>query len=306
MTMLPASRSRGLPAAPLAACVGLGIAALSWALVPVFQKQLLAVLSPAEITFVRFFASGVMLLGILVVTRPRELYEVVRRSPCGVLATSICGPLLAMSAFTFGIQTVGVGLAAVIVATEPMLTYLIAVGLGRERWSPSRALSILLSFAGLAGVVTADGGGGGVYWLGLAAVCLTPAVWAVNTVISKDLVDGSSSVALVTVNFLVSSMCLAPFVGFDGLARLEVMGRSDWLALGFCIVPGTVISYCIWYALLRFLTPSTLSVSLYVIPVFTVLASVAVLDEQLSIMKTAGIAVVLYGLYLVTLKHDGD
>ncbi len=295
------------PAAPVTLVyAGLAVTVLCWGLLPAFQKQLLQVFSAVEATFTRFFLSGVVLLAVVLLQKPRELRFAMRRNPRGILVSSILGPLLAMVAFNWGIQTVAIGLAAVILAMEPILTYLIAVVVGQESWDVRRMLSILLTLGGLATVVMADRGVGGAFWVGLIAVCFTPLVWAVNTVISKDLVAEESPMVVITLNFLISSACLIPFLGGDFLSRLGGMESPYWAALAFCVLPGTVLAYGIWYASLRVLSPSTLSLSLYAIPIISVIGGVAFFGERLTLFKGVGIALVLYGLYLVNVRFKGD
>jgi drug/metabolite transporter (DMT)-like permease len=305
------SVSAAPPAAPAPltlAYVGLALTIGCWGLLPVFQKQLLEVMDPVELTFVRFFLSGVLLLAVVLAQNPRGLIDTLRRSPRGIVVSSICGPLMAMVAFNFGLQTVAVGLASLIVALEPMLAYLLAVAVGQERWSGVRALYILVALVGVALVVVADRGVGGGFWLGLLAVCAMPLVWAINTVISKDLVARESPLVLVTANFLISSVCLLPFVGGALLPKLQAMPAPQWAALAFCVLPGSVLAYSIWYGSLRVLSPSTLSLSLYACPVIGLLGGVVAFGEQLTVLKYVGVALVLYGLYRVnaTNKEKND
>lgn len=294
----------GRTTAPLSATyTGLALTAICWGLVPVFQKQLLEVFTATEATFVRFFASGIILLVGVLVVQPASLWGVVRHNPMQVVASSILGPLLAMLAFNFGIQTVAVGLAALIVALEPILTYIVAVAVRQEKWHLPRLLSILVALAGLSIVVVVDCGVGGAFWVGLVAVCATPVVWALNTVISKGLVEKESPIALTTVNFLFSSLCLVPFLGTH---LVEAFGQLDgrlWLAFVFCVVPGTVLGYTIWYWSLRSMSPSTLSLWLYVIPIIAVFGGAVFFGERITFMKGLGVTLALYGLYLANVKY---
>jgi drug/metabolite transporter (DMT)-like permease len=290
-------------AAPMALVyAGLAVVVSCWGLLPAFQKQLLRPLSAVEVTFSRFFLSGVVLLAVVLVRRPRDLSDALRRNPRGILVSSILGPLLAMVTFNTGIRTVAIGLAGLILAIEPILTYTIAVAVGQERWNVRRMSSILVALGGLAVVVVVDRGVGGAFWFGLIAVCFTPLIWAINTVISKDLVAKESPTVLTTLNFLISSACLVPFLGSGFLSRFGAMGASDWAALGFCVLPGTVLAYGIWYGSLRVLSSSTLSLSLYAIPIISVIGGVAFFGERLTMFKGFGIALALYGLYLVNVR----
>lgn len=303
MELPPAEAAAGASGAGSPSAVvyaGLALTVVCWGLLPVFQKQLLEVFNAVEVTFVRFFLSGLILLAGVLLHQGRAVWGVVRRNPGGVLASSIFGPLLAMVAFNFGIQTVAVGLASLIVALEPVLTYVLAVAVGKEPWNLAHMLSILLCLGGLGTVVAADSGVGGAFWVGLLAVCVTPLVWALNTVIAKGLVEKESPVVLTAVNFVVSSACLLPFLGADFLPRFGGLQTGAWTALALCVLPGTVLGYTIWYWALHFLSPSTLSLSLYAIPVIGVVGGVAFFGESLSVFKGAGVVLVLVGLYLVT------
>jgi drug/metabolite transporter (DMT)-like permease len=68
-------------------------------------------------------------------------------------------------------------------------------------------------------------------------------------------------------------------------------------------VPASVLGYWVWYGTLRWLSPSTLSLSLYACPVIATISGVVVFDESLTALKVAGVALVLYALYLVNVKY---
>src|SRR5262249_55177673 len=144
-------------AAPFALLyVGLVATVFCWGLLPLFQKRLLAVFDPFEATFFRFFLSGLLLLAIVLATVPHGLKKALRCHPGRLLATSLLGPALAMVAFNFGLQAVATGVASLIMALQPILTYLLAVAIGQEKGSRARTLSLLLSLGGLVLVVAAE------------------------------------------------------------------------------------------------------------------------------------------------------
>jgi drug/metabolite transporter (DMT)-like permease len=79
------------------------------------------------------------------------------------------------------------------------------------------------------------------------------------------------------------------------------MGLTMWLALIYCIL-STIFGFSIWYWSLRYLPPSTVAVSMYLIPVISVAAGRVFLNEPMPLMKAAGLAIVLLGLYLVNVR----
>jgi drug/metabolite transporter (DMT)-like permease len=285
---------------------GLVLAMISWGVIPVFQKQLLANFSPLETAFLRFFFSGLIMLAVVLAAMPHALAGALRRNLRPLLLSSVCGPVLGVLAFIYGIQTVAVGVAAVIASLQPMLTYVLALALGREKGTVARTLSILISLVGVALVVAGDHGFGETAWLGLLAVLLAPLILSVNTVFSKDLVAREAPLVVTTVNILVSLLTLVPFLGEDFMARAASMPSADWGALAVCVLPATVLGYAAWYGALRVIAPSSLALWTFVSPLVALVMGCVCLGESLTLLKIAGVALVLYGLYLANGKHPAN
>jgi drug/metabolite transporter (DMT)-like permease len=283
------------------AYLGLMITMIVWGFVPVFLKKLLAVLTPIELSFTRFLLSGVaLLLWVLVRQRP-ALRRMLKQDLKLLLLCTLFGPLAAMVCFNFGILHVTIGTAAMFAAIEPLFTYLLAVLVGQEAWRANRLLSILFALLGIALVIFARETFGVTYWVSLLLVLLTPIIWAVNNIITKDIVERHSPIAMTAVSFVLSSLFLAPALSSKYLQTLPHMGLSMWLALIYCIL-STVFGFSTWYWSLRHLPPSTVAVSMYLIPVISVGAGRVFLNEPMPLMKAAGIAIVLLGLYLVNVR----
>ena len=284
--------------------IGIGITLFSWSIVPLFQKKLLDTLSPIDLTFSRFFITAVFLAMFVLATRLSEVKRLVQEEPVLVILSSIFGPLAAMLLFNFGITTVNVSIAAFLIALEPVFTYLLAILVKIERWYARRLFSVMVAFIGVCLIISSNETGfDGSYALGVLLLVLSPLVWAINTIITKKLVENYSPISLVSANFLVSSLMLVPFLGNDYLTTMASMRPDEWWALLFCIFPGTIFGFTVWYWCLRFVSPTTISISFYFIPVFTAMWGATFLNEPISVQLIIGIAVTLYGLYLVNLKN---
>jgi drug/metabolite transporter (DMT)-like permease len=262
---------------------------------------LLAVLTPIELSFTRFLLSGLaLLLWVLLRQRP-ALGRILRQDIKLLLLCTLFGPLAAMVCFNFGILHVSIGTAAMFAAIEPLLTYLLAVLVGQEVWKANRLLSIMLALLGITLVILARETFGVTYWISLLLVMLTPMIWAVNNIITKDIVKRHSPIVMTAVSFVLSSLFLAPALSANYIQTIPTIGFTMWLALIYCIV-STIFGFSIWYWSLCYLPPSTVAVSMYLIPVITVAAGRVFLNEPMSFMKAAGIAIVLLGLYLVNVR----
>jgi drug/metabolite transporter (DMT)-like permease len=280
---------------------GLALTMVIWGVVPVFLKKLLNVLTPPELSFSRFLMSGALLLIWALFRMRSQLIRIVREDFKLLLLSTIFGPLAAMVCFNFGILHVTVGTAAVVAAVEPLCTYLLAVIIGQETWQPKRLLSIVFALLGISLVVLARESWGITYWLSLLLITLTPIIWAVNNILTKELIKRHSALVMVATSFVLSSLFLIPTLSHGYLERLATMGTALWLAFSYCVL-STIFGFSIWYWSLRYLPPTTVAVSMYLIPLFSVTAGVLLLGEPLTWMKGAGVLTVLVGLYLVNVR----
>jgi drug/metabolite transporter (DMT)-like permease len=303
MNMAKRFRSEKQFANPVAgAYLGLIVTMIVWGFVPVFLKKLLAVLTPIELSFTRFLLSGLALLLWVLLRQRSALMRILRQDTKLLLLCTLFGPLAAMVCFNFGILHVTVGTAAMFAAIEPLFTYLLAVLVGQEAWRANRLLSIVLALLGIVLVILARETFGVTYWISLLLVMLTPIIWAVNNIITKDIVKRHSPIVMTAVSFVLSSLFLAPALSANYIQSVLYMGLSMWLALIYCIL-STIFGFSIWYWSLRHLPPSTVAVTMYLIPVISVGAGRVFLNEPLSLLKLSGIATVMLGLYLVNVRY---
>ncbi len=283
------------------AYVALLLTMVVWGLVPAFLKQLLAVLSPTELSFIRFFFAGAVMLAWILPGHYKEVLGIFRDDWRLMLLCTLCGPLVAMVCFNFGLSKLTVGTAAVFTAIEPVCTYLFAVLLGQERWKAGRMLSILVALTGIVLVIFSRESFGVGYWLSLVLVTLSPIIWAANNIITKELAKRHAAMVMVAVSFFLSSLLLLPTLPADLPAKLASMPPALWLVLGYTVLCN-IFGFTFWYWSLKHLPSSTVALSMYLLPVLSVAAGMLLLGESLSLLKGIGILTVMLGLYLTNVR----
>ena len=283
------------------AYLGLITAMIVWGFVPVFLKKLLAVLTPTELSFTRFLLSGAVLLLWVLARQRHALLRILQQDFKLLLLSTLFGPLAGWVCFNFGILHVTIGTAAMLAAIEPLFTYLLAVFVGQETWKANRLFSIILALFGIVLVILSRETFGVTYWVSLLLVLLTPMIWSVNNIITKDIVKRHSPIVMIAASFVLSSLFLVPTLSPNYIQTVVHMRVHMWLALLYCIL-STIFGFSIWYWSLRYLPPSTVAVSMYLIPIISVAAGRIFLNEPLSLLKASGIAIVLLGLYLVNVR----
>ncbi len=264
--------------------------------------MLLTKFTPIEVSFSRFFISSIIFSLWVIIKKRDELILIIKNDLKILILGTILGPLSAMVLFNYAISSVPIGIAGIIFTSEAVLTYIFAICLKQEKWKTMRMISILISLFGII-IVSYSKFSGSVYMTGIFFLFLCEIIWALNTVISKQIVDKYSPIVMISANFLISSLFLIPFIDTNFWSELYHMDYTLWGALSFCVLPCTIMGFSIWYWCLKFVSPSTVAISLYLLPVFTILGGLIALDETINTTMSIGIFITFSGLYLVNFKY---
>ena len=224
--------------------------------------------------------------------------------------------VIAQGAAMFGIQyalvywaeqSVPSGLVAVLFAVNPLLTSLIAGLVFRiERFAPINMLGLLTGFGGVALI----------YWsevinaahapaAGALAVLAASAIAALASVAAKRFVSDLSPLATVGPGQIVGGILLG------ALALLTERGDAvhftlvSTAAFLYLTIFGSAIAFLSYFALVRTMSVTKLSLLTYVTPVIAVLLGYVVAHERLAPTTIAGAAVVFASIALVHFKPQG-
>ena len=219
--------------------------------------------------------------------------------PIGLLGITQFGILIAL--LNYGLQFIPSARAALIFATFPLLTMVIAAALGHERLSMGRSLGVLLTMAGVAvalGEKASVAAGARGEWIGELAVFASALCGAVCSVLYRPYLARyptlpvSAFAMLASVGFL--AVLAAPEGFFGGLPRFTAGG---WLAVLFIGV-GSGIGYYLWLWALNHTTATEVTVFLSLSPITAAWLGAWLLGERISLDSTIGLALVASGLWL--------
>jgi drug/metabolite transporter (DMT)-like permease len=196
----------------------------------------------------------------------------------------------------WALRDVPAGIGAVVLAVGPLLTLLLAVAQGMERFSARALAGAVVALAGSA-VLFAEPGGDAVGWgsfalLGLAALSASEAV-----VVSKFV---SAAQHPVTINFVgitvgAAVLLLVAWAGGDRLV-LPHEGETQ-LALAY-LVAATVAIFLLVLFVVRRWTASATSYLFVLMPVVAVGMGALLLDEAITAATVVGGAIVCGGVYV--------
>jgi drug/metabolite transporter (DMT)-like permease len=182
-------------------------------------------------------------------------------------------------------QHVASGLAALLIATEPMFILVLAWAAGQQRISRTSALGLALGIAGVAILTGVELATKNASLLGLIAVLTGSLAWSAGVVISPRLKLPSDALARTAVPLVCGAVMLLATAGltgeFHGLHWSQVSLRSI-LGLGYLITFGSIVAFTAYTWLLQRCPPAVVATHTYANPVVAVLLGWLMAGEQLT------------------------
>ena len=199
----------------------------------------------------------------------------------------------------FGEQRISSSLAAILIATLPLVIAVLAMRFDdAERPTPTRLAGMLIGLAGVAALVGIDIGGRGDELVGAAAVLAATLGYACGPLIVKRRLAGADPLGPVTAAMGIASIILLPFgIGdFPG----ETPPTDALVAIVVLGLVCSALAFLLFFRLIAEVGPGRATVITYVNPVVALALGVAVLGESVTAGAIAGLLLILAGSWLAT------
>ena len=270
-----------------------------WAGNFIVVKGAVGVVPPIAFTFLRYVLASVTLLVLL---RWREgaiklpTGDVARLAILGCVGFG-CYQVL----WPVALQTIPAGDSALLIATTPVITALLAVALGADAANPVKIIGALISFVGVALVIAAGQGldlgvslVGDLLTLG-AALC-----WALYTVLGADVLRRHSPLVATTWAIVAGTLFMAPF-GLAQLATVDLalFGPSVIIAIVYAGTLAAGVSNVIVFHGLKLLGPTRVTAFQFLVPALAVILAAVFLGEAVRPVQIIGGGVILAGVALL-------
>lgn len=199
-------------------------------------------------------------------------------------------------------QSVASGLAALLIATEPMVIAALAVMDGQERLTGFTVSDMVL---GLVGVGVLMGGSvieGTAQAVGIAAVLLSALAWSTGVHFSRRVPLPADSLAASALTLLCGSGLLwiaSAITGEYSRLQLHHVSTRSFLGLAYLVVFGTVIAFTSYTWLLSHIPATVVSTHTYVNPIVAVLIGWALAGEPLNARMIFAAIVILGSVVLI-------
>ena len=218
----------------------------------------------------------------------------------GLVSNAIPFLLLAI-----GQQTIGGGLAAILNATTPLWTILVATLATRdERLSPNKLAGVALGLGGVAVLVgpEAISGGSGAPLTAVIVILGATLSYACAGVYAKRF-RGVPPVVVAAGQLCGSSTVMVPLAlvtaGWPSLAALQALSAGAIAAMLALALVSTAFAYILYFELVAGAGATNASLVTFLVPASAILLGILVLGETLAIREIFGFALILVGLVAV-------
>ncbi|HVL87876.1 MAG TPA: DMT family transporter [Candidatus Thermoplasmatota archaeon] len=271
-----------------------------WGLAYTAIDQALLQVSPGELTFLRHVIATASLLPVLAAVgalRWPARTDAPRFFLLGV-ASTVAYPLALYS----GQVVVPPGTAALLVASMPVWTLLLASALLGEALTRLKVLGVLTAMAGVTVIVGFGTPGQELTLVAVehaALILVAPASWAVFTVAGKPLTARYSGVEIATWSTVAGTAILVaglPAYAPNLAAATLSVSPSGWAWILFLGVFSSALTTILWFHALSRADASQVAVFVYLMPVVAILWAAALLGAPVTPLLAAGGALVLGGI----------
>lgn len=269
-----------------------------WGLTFTSTKILLEILTPIEILFIRFL-TGYIALFIFYpkISKIRNIKEELNFFVAGLL-----GIHLYLLLENFALEYTLVSNVGLLVSISPFISGILAYFILKdEKLKPAFFAGVLLAFTGTAAIIL-----NGVFILkinikGDILALLAAVTWAFYSIFVKITskynihpVAAARKIFFYGIISMIPSMILFDFSP-DISSLMERKYLVNILFLGVC---ASALCFVTWNIAVKTLGTVKTSVYIYLIPVITVISSVIILHEQLTIWSIIGIILIISGLII--------
>ena len=256
-------------------------------------RYVAADISPASLAFLRYAIGVACLVPPLMFARVRFARADIL--PIAALGIGQFGVLIAL--LNYGLRTVPAGRGALIFATFPLLTLVVAALVGHERVTRGKLIGILLTLAGVA-LALGDKLAGSGSLLGEFAILASAATGAVCSVLYRPYLRRYPTLPVSAFAMAAAAAALLVPAAFDDLAVAPFsLTGGAWAAIVF-IGLSSGGGYVLWLWALKTIAATRVTVFLALSPITAAVLGALFLGEAITAMMIAGVACVAAGLWV--------
>lgn len=222
-----------------------------------------------------------------------------------IFAAAIFGVVLNQLTFFKGLSYTSPISASVIMLTAPILVLILSTILLKERIELKKIIGIIIGLIGTSILILygkSVGNATNANW-GNFLVFVNASSYAIYLILVKKIASKYSPLTFIKWIYTFGLLFVLPF----GLEEFTAVNWNEiptiiFFEIGYLVVFTTFFAYLINLSAIRYLKPTTLSVFIYLQPVFASIFAISLQKDELNMIKLISAFLIFVGVYLVTQK----
>jgi drug/metabolite transporter (DMT)-like permease len=283
------------------------IASSLWGGSFVFTNELLKSISPISLIFIRQVISSVF-FAVICLLFIRKGLKIKRKDLKIIFAFSFFEPFLYFIFETYSLQHSDPTVVAIIVATIPLFTAMLAIFYFKEQFSKLNMLGAVVSIVGI-GIMLVPSFANTHFSRFGVALAFGAVICAVGYgFFVRKMKTGYNSVVIITYQNLIGALLFLPLYLFminKSQFQAEYVALHNPLNLSYILILSilcSAIAFMFFFQGIQKLGLGKANTFTNLIPVITALLSFFITGEQFPFYKVIGIVVVILGIFLVQKK----
>ena len=198
-------------------------------------------------------------------------------------------------------QTIPSGVAAFLIATEPIFVAIILTAMRRTRLTPTLLIGLLLGLFGVA-LFIGDLQTSRAAMLSSLVVLIGTASWSIGMVYSRSAAlhpDDSMAAAMSLIAGAMMLFVVGMVTGEGSQLDLALVSTKSLVSLGYLAIAGSLVAYSAYFWLLNRFPPTLVATHTYVNPVVALVLGWSIAGEALTPRYILGGVVVIAAIALV-------
>ena len=278
-------------------------AALFWSFSFVWFKIAFLAYTPITVVILRLVISAILITIIAVFLK--RLQKLRRKDLRLFILMAFFQPFIYFLGESYGLKYVSPTVAAVIVATIPLLTPLAAWYFYKEKIKWMNVIGLFFSFVGV-GVVVLNGAfklNASPLGVGLEFIAVFAAIGYV--IVLKKLASKYNTLTIITYQNIIGIIFFLPLwliIDFNTFIHTPFHPQA-FRAIILLAVFSSTLAFVFFTQSVRQIGVTRSNTFINLIPVFVAVFSFIILNEELGVQKIIGIIIVVAGLFLAQLKQ---
>jgi len=278
--------------------IAIVLAMIFWSFSFIWTRVAIESFQPVTLITLRLLIASVLLF---IISKASGKFQKIRHEDYKwFILLAFFEPFMYYIGETYGLTMIDSTLASVIISTIPLFAPILAYFLLKEKIAYANIIGILVSLCGVFFViyepidgVTANPLGIALMFLAVfSAICYTTTLRKISTHYSTfNVIFYQSFIGLI---FFIPTFFITDFSGIETLK----VSKAAIFALIMLSVFAYVIAFVLFAGVVRKIGVARTNVFVNLIPVFTAIFAWWILNENLTLVKTVGIAVVVFGLFV--------